>query len=187
MQKRYPLVSIYDAHSDKDIFGNPEVVSRAHALAHALAKSKLSAVGRVGSPVVTTVLTTLGENGIHVVGLSPASTHIEHEKAYRLPHVSFPLVFTGRGALGADLTALSSSHGIVIAGSDAESLSSLLGYVGDRGIPIGIFTEENPNEVRSRVNNKYPNLMIHIIVSKDENKLVQEIMSEMRRHHLSGK
>ena len=187
MQKKYPLVSIYDAHSDKDIFGDSEVVARAHALAFALAKSKLSAIGRVGSPVVTTVLTTLGENGISVVGLSPASTHIEHEKAYRLPHVSFPLIFTGRGALGADVTALSSSHAILIAGSDAESLIGILGYVGDRGIPIGIFTQESPNEVRTRIHTRYPNLMIHVIVSKDENKLVQEIVSEMRRRHLSEK
>ena len=186
MKKKYPLVSIYDAHSDKEIFGNPEVISRAHAIAAALAKAKLGAIGRVGSPVVTTILTSLVENNSFVIGLSPAAIEREHEKAFRLPHVSFPLVFTGHGALGADVMALSSSHGILIVGSDEESILGILGCVGDKGVPIGIFTEENSNEVRSKIHNHYPNLMVHIYVSKDPNTLVRDISSEMRRKHLSN-
>ena len=187
MQKKYPLVSIYDAHPEREVFGNPDVVSRAHSLAHALAHSKLGAVGSVGSSIVSTVLTTLSENGVHVIGLSPASTHIEHQKAYRLPPVSFPLLFTGRGAFGSDITAMASSHGLIISGSGEEALLGILSFLGDRGIPVGIFTEEGESDVRARIHNKYPNRMMHIHVSKDPNQLVQEIASEIRRQHLSEK
>ena len=186
MQKKYPLISLYDAHSEKEIFGNPEIVSRMHALALALAKARLGAVGRVGSSITTTVLTTLNENNIPVVGLSPAATEREHEKAFRLPHVSFPLVFTGRGALGSDIMALTSSHGILVAGSDEESLVGVLSYVGDKGIPIGIFTEEDPNMVRLKIKKQHPHLLIHVFVSNDAQKVIQELASGMRRQHFAN-
>ena len=187
MQKQYSLVSLYDAHSEKEVFNNPDVISRAHGLAHALAVSKLGAIGRVGSSVVTTVLTTLFGAGVSTIGLSPAATYREHEKAFRLPDVSFPLVYTGRGALGADVVALTSSHGVCILGSDEEPLLGVLGYIGDRGIPITIFTEENPNDVRTRINRHYPNLMLHVFVSNEANKVVQELMIGIRRNHLAAK
>ncbi len=187
MQKRYPLISLYDAHSDKEIFGDPQVVSRAHNLAQSLAKAKLGTVGRIGSQVVTTILATLTEHGVSVVGISPAATEREHQVAYRLPHVSFPTIFSGRGALGADVMALSSSHGVLIAGSDEESLLGVLGCVGDRGIPIGIFTYEDPTEVRRRINNRYPNLMLYIFVSNEPDKLVHDIAFEMRKQHMEKK
>lgn len=187
MQKRYPLVSLYDAHSEKEIFGNPMIVSNAHNLAQSLVKAKLGAVARVDSQVVTTILTTLIENAISVVGISPAATEHEHQIAFRLPPVSFPLIFSGRGALGADVMALSSSHGVVIAGSDEESLLGVLGCIGDRGIPIGIFTSENPAEVRRKVNNHYPNLMLHIFVLNEPDKLVRDIAFEMRKQYMEKK
>ncbi len=184
MQKQYSLVSIYDAHSDKEIFGNPEVVSRAHALALAIAQARLGATGRVGSQVVNTVLTTLIENGAHVVGISPAATLREHANAYRLPHVAFPLMFTGRGALGADLMALASSHGVIVAGSDTESLLGIVSYAGERGIPIGVYTQENPNDVRARVHFTHPHATLHLHVYADASKVVQEVAAEIRRQHL---
>ncbi len=175
---------MFDAYSEKEIFGNPDIILHANNLSLAFVKAKLGIIGRVGSSVIDTVLTKLIENNIPVVGLSPAATEREHEKAFRLPHVSFPVVFTGRGALGSDFIALSSSHGMLIAGSDHESLLGILGCVGDRGIPIGIFTEENPSEVRSYLSKHFPNLMVNIFVSKDANNLARDISAEMRRQHL---
>ena len=187
MQKKFPLISLYDAHSEKDIYGNPEVVSRSHALGHALAKASLGAIGRVGSSVVSTALTTLVSEGGTSIGLSPAANEHEHEKAYRLPHVAFPVIFTGRGALGTDLMALASGHAILIAGADHESLLGILGCIGDRGIPIGIFTEENPNEIRAMINTHYPNLILHVFVSKDADKVVYDVSAQMRKQHLENK
>jgi hypothetical protein len=184
MQKKFPLISIYDANSEKELLRNPEVVSRAHQLAFALSSTKVGVIGRVGSPVTSTVLTTLTDKGGSAVGLSPAGNNSEHEKAYRLPQVSFPLVYVGRGALAADLVALSSSQGVIISGSDEESLLGILGYIGDKAVPIGIFTEENPNDVRTRISAHYINLMPHIHISKDPNSLVHEVALEMRRQNL---
>lgn len=104
-----------------------------------------------------------------------------------MPNVSFPLIFTGRGALSADVVALESSHGVLIAGSDPESLLGILGCIDNRGIPIGIFTEENPNEIRSLVNKHYIHLMPHIYISNNANDIVHEVSAEMRRQHLSNK
>lgn len=74
MQKKFPLISIYDANSEKEILMNKDVISHAHALALALEKAKLGIIGRVGSPVISTILNTLAEKGGTVLGLSPAST-----------------------------------------------------------------------------------------------------------------
>ena len=186
MQKKYPLVSIYDAHSDKEIFGDPEIISRANVLALALSKAQLGAVGRVGSQVVTTILTTLAASGGTSVGLSPASTEREHKAAFRLPHVSFQLIYMGRGALAADVMALSSGHAVLISGSDTESLQGILGCVGDRGIPVAIYTTEPEQDVRTKVHQRYPHLAIHLTVSKDATKLVQHLFSEMRKMHLDN-
>lgn len=186
MQKKFPLISIYDANSEQELLRNPEVVSRAHMLGFALGSSKVGVIGRIGSPVTSTILTTLTDKGGTAIGLSPATNHSEHEKAYRLPHVSFPLIYIGRGALAADLSALSSSQGIIISGSDEEPLLGILGSVGDRGIPIGIFTEENPSEVRNRISKHYVNLIPHIYISKDPNSLVHEVAFEMRRQNLNS-
>ena len=187
MQKKYPLVSIFDAHSEKELLRDPEVISRSHSLALALGNAKLGAVGRVGSPVTSTVLTTLAEHHGTAIGISPASTEEEHKKAFRLSQVSFPLMFIGRGALGADVVVLESGHGVLIAGSDEESLLGILGCVGSRGIPIGIFTKENPNEIRALVNEHYIHLMPHLYISNDAHTIVHDISAEMRRQHLSNK
>ena len=187
MQKKFPLISIYDAHSEKELLSNPEVVSRAHALGQALARMKLGAIGRVGSPITSTILATLADGGGTVVGLSPAGTQLEHTKVYRLSHVSFPLVFTGRGALSADVVALESSYGVLIAGGDEESLLGILGCIDTRGIPIGIFTEKNSNEIRALINKHYIHLMPHIYVSKDADTIVHDVAAEMRRQYLTNK
>lgn len=186
MSKIFPLVSIYDAHSEKELFIDPEVVTRAHNFALALEKVRLGAIGHVESKVVTTVLNTLHNGNIYAIGLSPAGNDVEHKKSFRLPNVSFPLIFTGRGAFGADVMALTSSHGIAILGSEEEALCGVLGCVGDRGIPVAVFTNENPNEVRAKINARYPHLIHTIIVSKDANQIVNELMSEMRKKHFDN-
>ena len=92
----------------------------------------------------------------------------------------------GRGALAADVMALSSGHAVLISGSDSESLQGILGCVGDRGIPIGIYTTAPEQEVRTLVHERYPHLSLHLTVSKDATKLVQHIFGEMRKMHLDN-
>ncbi len=185
MQKYFPLIAIYDAHSELEHFSNPELVVRAHSASDALIKTKLGVVGTVGSPIISTILSKVSDMGHRVVGLSPAGSEYEHSKAFRLPQVSFPLLYTGRGALGADVMALSSSHAVFIVGADEESLLGLLGCMSDTDMPIAIFTDRNTNDVREIANKKYPNLMRNLFVSNDAEKLCYEIANGIRKQNFN--
>ena len=179
------LVALYDAHPEHAHLLESGHASKAHALGAVLGKAGFGIIARAGSPVVTTALSALADAGVAGIALSPAMTRGEHDIAYRLPHLGTPTIFTGRGALGADTVALSSSHAVVIVGSHPEILASILEHVKEQDLPVGILSEESGSDIHERVRNISPNLSARLFVSSDPEALVGLLSGELRRRRLS--
>jgi len=182
MQTQHTFIALYDANPEHAHFESPIFAGRARALGRALADARFGIVSRIGSPTVATVFDALSESGIASIALSPGSSREEHMQAFRLPDVSAPLVFTGRGGLGADLMALASAHAVIIVGSHPEALSPIFRYVNGRSLPIGIISDEDPASLRERLASAHPEVRANdLFVSHDPLFVVGGISDELRR------
>jgi hypothetical protein len=188
MQKApHILIALFDASPEHAHFESPIITSRARMLAKELGSHGFGVVARIGSPVTVTVFNSLTDARALSVGLSPASSRREHESAYRLPFISTPTVFTGKGASGADGIALASGNAVLIFGSYAGVLENILGSMKDATVPIGVLTDEEPGAIHERVRILHPHLTAQLFVSHDSSVLVRELAEELRRRRLEEK
>lgn len=185
MQKHQSLIALYDANSELAIYGDAGLADVSRALGSSLAGAGIGAIARVGSPAILTALSSVHESGASAIALSPAASLYEHEHAFRLSKMAMPLIFTGRGGLGADVVALSSSIAVVIIGSDEEALLGVLGCVGEGSSPIAILTPESAPVVREKVSARYAKMLPRLIISSDPEQIVRELSEHARRKHLN--
>lgn len=181
------LISLYDAVLDMVQFIHPELAVSAQELGRTLGKLSLGVITRAGSPLSGAALAAVHDEGGTAIMLSPAGSEIEHTRSFRLPRAAMPVVYTGRGALGADVVALSSSRAIIILGSDDEALEGILGCSDGHGLPIGILTTASDHTVRQAIGVRYPQLLQYVYISADPQAIVKHIVGELRRRHLAAK
>ena len=181
------LITFYDAVHEMAHFSDPNLLRDAQAIGEALGKAGLGGVTRSGSPLATAALASLHEAGAPAIMLSPAGTELEHVRSFRLPRASMPTIYTGRGALGADVIALTSGKGIVIIGSDEEALVGILGCADGHDLPIAIFTNAPEPEVRDMIGKRYSQLLPYIFVSSQPVAIGKHMADELRRRHLASK
>jgi hypothetical protein len=182
------LIALYDASSDMSLYSDAGLAGNARTLGLALGKAGLGVIARIGSPALTTILSAVGDAGKTAIALSPASSEIEHEKAFRLPKSAVPSIYTGRGALGADVCALASSHAVIIIGTEPEALEGILGCIGEQySFPIGILSTESEAKVREVIAVRYPKLIPHILIASDGARLVSQISGELRKRQMNIK
>ncbi len=180
-ESRTTLIALYDATPEAEYFSNPALVGLARELGSALAKSGIGMNVRPSSALTLAALGAHEGRGAVTIVLSPAGSRHEHEHAYRLPHGSAPTIYTGRGALGADKTALSSAHGMVILGSDQAMLKSILDYAKGHDMPVAVLTSEQPAAVHERLYAQHRPLAEDLVVSNDPAVLVRELAMRLRR------
>ena len=183
-EARTTLIALFDATPEAEHFANPELASLARELGAALAKSGIGMVARPGTTLAVSALGAHAGRGVVTIALSPAVSRHEHEHGYRLPHGDHATIYTGRGALGADKTALSSAHGMVVLGSNEAMLHSILDYARGHDMPIAILTREQPEAVHTRVYARHQPLAGDLVVSSDPSALVQELSMRLRRRYL---
>ncbi len=181
MRHDHHLISLYDAHSELSMYSDRGVAETARVLGKAIAGEGLGVVARVGSPLILATLSAVHEGGMSAIGLSPAATREEHTRAFRLPLLSVPTIFTGRGGLGADVAALASSSAVLIVGSDSEALLGVLGCIGEGGPNIHILTEEPASRIRDLVRDHYPSMLRSISIAGDPAVIVKEIAADVRK------
>lgn len=188
MQKApHTLLSIFDATPEQAHFESPIVTKKARALGKAIGHAGLGVIFRLGSPIIMHVFSALESMSVTKIVLSPASNRHEHEKAYRLPLLSIPVVYGGRGALATDTMALNSSGGVIIFGSHTGTLENILECMQDMRLPIGVLTDEDTPNVHERVHAIAPHLTAQLYVSHDPEVLVKELSHELRRLMLEEK
>lgn len=180
MHIRTAFVALYDAGSELALYGDAHAADKARELGVALGSAGLGGIARVGSAAINTALAVIAPDA-PVIALSPAASSLEHEKAFRLPPSSLPLIYTGRGALGADVIAIASAEAAIILGSDEEALWGILGCIGDRGLPIGILSDEKAADLHARSIARYPELIHRLFISGDPAHLVRELSAELRK------
>lgn len=181
------IIALYDATPEEAHFADPALTSLARELGAALAKAGIGMVARPASPLVVSALGAHEGRGALTVALSPASSRHEHEHAYRLGHGPHVTIFTGRGALGADKSALASAHGMVVLGSDAALLKGVLDYARGHDLPVAILTHEQPVAVHERVHAHDQVLARDLAVSHDPAALAHELSMLLRRRALGQK
>ncbi len=184
--KTHPLVAIFDAAPEHAHFESPALAAASRAVALALSHAHLGVVARIAPGVVGAVFGSL-DAGSTAVALSPASNREEHVRAFRLQVPEAPLVFTGRGALGADMMALASASAVLIVGSYPKVLEAIIDSARDTMIPIGILSDEEPSAVHERIRARDPRLTAALFVSHDPEVLVRELAGELRRRALNAK
>lgn len=175
------LVALFDATPEHAVLADHVHTNRARSFGQALGKSGMGIIARVGSPLVTSSFGGLRDAGTTGIALSPATSHHEHEIAYRLPKLSAPTIFTGRGAYGTDTIALSSAQALAILGSHIEVLENILEHTKDHTVPILVLTDEDSSSVHERVRILHPGMLSRFVVSHDPNILVGHLSVEMRR------
>ncbi len=175
------LVAIFDATPEHLVLSDQTHAIRARSFGTALGKSGMSIVARLGSPLVTSSFVGLSDSGVVGVALSPATSHHEHEFAYRLPHLSIPTIFTGKGAYGTDTMALSSAQALAVLGSHIEVLENILEHTKDHSMPILVLTDDEPGSVHERVRALHPTMASRLIVSHDPEILAGNLVTLMRR------
>jgi hypothetical protein len=178
---RHTIIALYDATPEAEHFANPELASLARELGTLLAKSGIGMVTRVSSPLVAAALGGHEGRGAVSLQLSPAGSRHEHEHAYRLPHGAHVTLYTGRGAIGADKSALASSHGMAVIGSHEGMLASILEYAREHHMPVAILTSEPKEAVHGRVHAANPTLAQDLVVSADPVALVADLAMRLRR------
>ena len=185
--RKHTLIALYDAAPEHAHFESPVLASHARALGKALTDHHMSTIARIGSSVVGTVMASVGSHGGSAIALSPAARKDEHHRAFRLPFPTCPIIYTGRGATGADMMALASAQGILIIGSYPHVLESILDQARDIAGPIGILTDEEVPAIHERVRTRHPQLVAGLFVSHDPEILVRDMAGELRRRELSAK
>ena len=181
------LITIYDAVHEMAHFADPHLLKDAQAVGETLGKNGLGGVTRSGSPLATAALLALHEAGGAAIMLSPAGSELEHVRSFRLPRASMPTVYTGRGALGADVMALTSGRAVVIIGSDEEALYGILGCADGHDLPIAIFTNAPEPQVRDMIGKRYPQILPHLFVSSQPVAVGKHIAEELRKRHVASK
>ncbi|MEI8130441.1 MAG: hypothetical protein WCG55_02955 [bacterium] len=185
--RKHTFVALYDASPEHAHFESSTPSIGARTLGRALGEAHLGVISHVGPTMVNTVFAELSCLSVVSIALSPASNMDEHTRAFRLPVPHVPLVFTGRGALGADTIALASSHAVVLFGSQVGKVEAILDHMLHVHIPIGILTDETPSTIHERVRAHHPNLTSMLFVSHDPKVLVREIADELRRREFTKK
>lgn len=175
------FVALYDASPEHAHFENQSLVVKARDLGRALAHHKLGIIARIGNAPISRTIAAHKEAGAISVVLSPASNRDEHERAFRLPLAFSPLIYTGRGATGADLVALASAHAMLVIGSYPQYFENILEYVKDTGMPIAVLTDEESPSLHERVRARHPHLCAHLFISHDPAVLARELADELRR------
>lgn len=178
------FVSLFEATPEHAHFESPILSSRMRVLGTALVEAHLGVIARTGPRAIMTVFAALSGVGASAIALSPASSLEEHWQAFRLLVPQVPIVFTGRGALGADITALASSSAALIIGSYPDALESILDHVKDTEHPIAVLTDEDPAAIHERVRARNPRLVATLIVSHDPALIVRTLSNELRRRSL---
>ena len=182
MQKvAHNLVALYDASPEHAHFESPIVSMRAQALGKALNSHHIGVIARLASSVAAAIFEAVRDGAAPSIMLSPASTSAEHQGAYRLPFVSHPTIFTGKGALGADMIALASAQAVLIFGSYPGTLENIFESIHETSLPIGILTDEDPTTIHDRVRARRPRMVAQLFVSHDPRVLVGELADELRR------
>jgi hypothetical protein len=177
------LAALYDAHSELALYSDPALAELSRKLGGVLGSSGIGAICRAGSPTLNTALLSHKEKGGEGILLSPAASRHEHEKAFRLPEIPVATVFTGRGALGADVMAIESAHAAFVLGSDEEALLGIFGCIGGRDLPIAILSQEDPMLVRDRIIARYPKISQELYISDIPEHLAKEVASILKRRH----
>lgn len=175
------LVALYDAHAPDAHLVSDEHMAKARTLGHTLGSLGFGGIGEASSPVVSSILSALSEAGAFGLSLSPAASRSEHEIAYRLPHSAVPTLFTGRGAYGADVMALSSAHAIIIAGSEHDALEAILRSPDTAFLPIGVLSEEDSEMIHARIRSAFPEKTPVLFVSSDPRAVATYLSGEIRR------
>lgn len=184
MQKTQIFVALYDAVHELAHFADPELLTQSRALGTELGRAGFGGVARAGSPTVSAALSAMAAEGQTALVLSPAATEDEHVRAFRLPKAALPMIYTGRGALGADVVALASGKAVIVIGSDEEALLGVLGCVDGYGLPVGILTGEAEESIRAIVRSRYPSLLNDLFVASEPRRLADRLKEEVRRHAL---
>jgi predicted Rossmann-fold nucleotide-binding protein len=184
---KHTFVALYDAMPEHAHFESPATATLARTLGRAIGQHRLGAVARMGASFVGAIIHSLMDSGGSAIALSPASSAEEHVRAFRLPMVSHPMIFTGRGAHGADTMALASAHAILIVGSYPGVMEGILEAARGTGVPIGVLSDEDSSAIHERVRTTVPHLTAHLFVSHDPEVIVKELADELRRRELSKK
>lgn len=175
------FAALFDANPEHAHFESPIVLERARALGAALGKAGIGIMARVDTAAVLSALGASEAAGARVIAFSPAANKDEHKQAFRLSFPSCPLVYTGRGALGADLAALHSSDAVIVLGSHPHAFDAIIDQAKDAGLPVGILSDEEARSVNERIRTRHPNLTFSVFVSDDSAILAREIKDELRR------
>lgn len=178
MKKGATLISIFNAIPLSEA-GNPSYMSWGRSLSELFIKQGLGAVARVGAGSM--LLNALHSQGGLAIGISPAASYREHIQAFRLPEASFPIIYSGRGGLGADVSALESSSGVLILGDDEEALLGILGCIDTHGIPVAILMKGEQTLVREKVVERYPRLVPFLVLGDDPVTLMGRFSDEVRK------
>lgn len=175
------LISVYDALHELAHFAYPQWLDHAKVLGEALGHMGVGGITRSGSPVTSAVLASMSNLGSTALVVSPAANEYEHARAFRLPSSALPTIYSGRGALGADVTALASSSAVLVVGEDEEALMGILGCADGHGIGIAVLCAGEPSDIARRLLVRYPSLDKLLFVSNDPNKIVKFLTESVRR------
>ncbi len=160
MQKSPTFVALYDATPEHGHFESPIHASRARALGRALGQAGLGVIARTSTSIVMPAVLSAAEHGSVAVLLSPAASMHEHANVFRLPNFSVPIIYTGRGAMGADSAALASAKAVIIIGSHPDAIKSLTSILGEYSMPIIVLSDErDPTQVVREVSEKVRQIM----------------------------
>ncbi len=168
--KGHTFVALFDATPEHAHFESPILAATARMLGKELREAHLGVIARIASGVVGAVLGSL-EDTTGSVALSPASNKGEHVQAFRLPLPNMPLIYTGRGALGADMMALKSASAVLVVGSYPKVLEAIIDSAKDTMVPIGILSDEEPSSIHERIRARDPRMTASLFISHEPHRM----------------
>lgn len=187
MRTEHTFVALFDATPEHSHFESPALLAKLRKLGAAITEGRVGIIARQSSGVVSTIFSMLEGNTAPSVALSPASNKTEHVQAFRLPMPPVPMIYTGRGALGADTIALSSASAVLVIGSYPRVLDAIMTSAKDTMIPVCILSDEEPATIHERVRARDAHLAGLLHISHDPEVLMRHLADELRRRRLSAK
>ena len=181
MKNSVHMIGVFDATDEAMKFAHTTTMPSFNALGRLLGQPDLCFVGRVSWGAINSFFTALSLSEAQVIGVSPATNMYEHEHAFRLPQVAYPLVYLGKGALGADVSIVTSAHTILILGSDTEALEGILGCCESYMAPIIIYSHESGESIKRIVSEKYPSMLGRITVASSDTQARQALQASVRK------
>ncbi len=178
---KFPFIAIYDASREEDKYDSSYSGSLG-LLGETFADADFSGVARIGAPSIHAILQKMHDAGAHVVALSPAASKHEHKKIFRLSEPTMPVIYTGRGALGADVVALSSADAVCVLGEDEEAVLGILGCVEGRGVPIALFSPNSDTSLREKISIRYPAILPDLFTSNEIMEIVKFLKEGTRKN-----